>query len=93
MLDISCPWCGPRLEEEFCCGGQAHLTRPADPCRVDDRGWADYLFNRHNPKGWHRERWRHTHGCGQWFNLLRHTQSHRIAAVYKIGEPEPALPA
>ena len=30
MLLIECPWCGPRQETEFFCGGEAHLSRPAD---------------------------------------------------------------
>jgi sarcosine oxidase subunit delta len=28
----------------------------------------------------------HQAGCRRWFNMLRDTVSHRIIAVYKIGE-------
>ena len=28
MLIITCPFCGPRDEVEFACGGEAHITRP-----------------------------------------------------------------
>ena len=30
MLLIPCPWCGPRAEVEFTCGGEAHIERPVD---------------------------------------------------------------
>ncbi len=91
MLLIDCPWCGPRDEVEFRCGGQAHLARPADPMALDDRQWADYLFMRDNPKGPFAERWLHVAGCRRWFNLQRDTVTHRIIAVYPMGEqpPEP----
>ena len=86
MLLIDCPWCGPRAEEEFSCAGEAHIVRPPDPDSLDDEAWADYLFMRKNPKGWHAEQWCHAHGCRQWFNVERHTQSNRIRRIYKVGE-------
>ncbi|GAB4181065.1 MAG: sarcosine oxidase subunit delta [Thalassobaculales bacterium] len=87
MLLITCPWCGPRDEAEFRWGGEAHVARP--PLSCSDGEWADYLFNRDNPKGPARERWCHSFGCGQWFNLLRDTADHRILAVYRFDEPAP----
>ena len=87
MLLIPCPWCGPRDESEFDCGGEAHLARPQEPSGLDDAAWAAYLFLRTNPKGLHRERWVHRYGCRRWFNVLRHTVTHQIIAVYKMGEP------
>ncbi|MBV8183275.1 MAG: sarcosine oxidase subunit delta, partial [Hyphomicrobiales bacterium] len=39
--------------------------------------------------GWHAERWRHVHGCGRFFNVLRDTASDRFSATYKIGEAKP----
>jgi sarcosine oxidase subunit delta len=89
MLLIPCPFCGPRDESEFSYGGEAHIARPADSWALSDQDWADYLFMRTNPKGRHAERWRHSHGCGRWFNALRDTVTHEIAATYKIGEPQP----
>ena len=56
---------------------------------MDEPAWADYLFMRANPKGRHRERWCHSHGCGRWFNAERHTATHEITAVYRIGETPP----
>jgi sarcosine oxidase subunit delta len=91
MLNIECPWCGPRDEEEFVCGGQAHIERPATPSDTSDTVWADYQFNRTNPAGDHKERWCHSFGCRQWFNLVRHTITHDILSVYKMGEQAPLL--
>ncbi len=89
MLLIPCPWCGPRDEHEFAYGGEAHIARPLDPDALSDEAWADYLFMRTNPKGRHRERWVHAHGCRRWFNVARDTASHEILAVYKMGEAPP----
>ncbi|MGQ0664811.1 MAG: sarcosine oxidase subunit delta [Pseudomonadota bacterium] len=89
MLLIRCPWCGERHEQEFVCGGEAHIARPADPGSLTDAAWADYLFYRRNPKGLHFERWVHAHGCRRWFNMARDTATHEVLAVYKMGEPPP----
>jgi len=88
MLLIPCPWCGERDEIEFRYGGEAHISR-ADPAG-DDAAWADYLYMRTNAKGLFAERWVHQHGCRRWFNLLRDIATHRIIAVYKIGEKLPS---
>lgn len=88
MLLIACPYCGPRNEVEFTCGGESHVQRP--PLSSSDDAWADYLFFRRNPKGLTYERWRHSEGCGTWFNLARDTTSHAIIAVYGMTDPPPA---
>lgn len=89
MLTIPCPFCGPRAEIEFRCGGEAHIVRPPDPATLTDEAWADYLFMRKNPKGILHERWWHVHGCRRWFNVTRDTVSDRILAVYPMGAPPP----
>lgn len=86
MLRISCPLCGVRDEPEFVCGGPSHITRPA--FEAADGEWTHYLFNRDNPKGILYERWLHAFGCGQWFNVVRHTVTHEILVVYPMGEPK-----
>ena len=91
MLQIDCPWCGRRDELEFSFGGESHIQRPGPPDEVSDTEWADYLFYRHNPKGVHFERWLHRYGCRRWFNVARHTASHRVLAVYAMGDPAPDL--
>ena len=91
MLLITCPHCGARPEIEFRYGGEAHVARPADPGALDDAAWAEFLYMRGNPKGWHAERWRHEHGCGRFFNAIRHTVSDRIVVTYRAGAPRPDL--
>ena len=89
MLLIRCPYCGERPEPEFVYGGEAHIARPADPSAVSDDDWAAYLYLRTNAKGIHAERWRHTRGCGRFFNALRDTTTDRFIATYKAGEKPP----
>ncbi|MGH7154494.1 MAG: sarcosine oxidase subunit delta [Acetobacteraceae bacterium] len=91
MLLIPCPWCGPRPENEFHYGGEAHIARPPRPSELDEAAWADFLYFRTNPKGVHAERWRHVHGCGRFFNAVRDTVSDRVLATYKPGEPRPEV--
>lgn len=50
---------------------------------VDDAAWAEFLYLRSNPKGTHRERWRHQFGCGRFFNAVRDTVSDRISGTSK----------
>jgi sarcosine oxidase subunit delta len=93
MLLIPCPFCGPRPEDEFVFGGEAHVRRPGYYDAVSDREWADYLFMRSNAKGRSAERWCHLYGCRQWFHMLRDTVSHRIERVYGIEEGSPEVDA
>lgn len=87
MLRIDCPYCGARDENEFVFGGEAHVDRPT--LEATDAEWTAYLFTKTNPCGVQAERWRHARGCGQWFNLRRHTATHEISAVYRMGEAPP----
>jgi sarcosine oxidase subunit delta len=89
MLLIDCPYCGKRPELEFQHAGQAHLARPARPAELDDQAWADFLYMRSNAKGPHAERWRHVHGCGQFFNAIRDTTTDHFLAIYRCGEQPP----
>ena len=85
MLDIKCPYCGPRDEEEFACGGEAHIARPLAENPISDKEFADYLFYRDNPKGVFLERWRHAAGCRKWFNAVRDTVSDEFIEIYDMG--------
>ena len=89
MLLIPCPNCGPRDETEFHYGGQAHVPYPENPNELTDTEWSRYLFYRENPKGIFAERWVHSTGCRQWFNMLRDTVSYDIKAVYPMGAKRP----
>ena len=93
MLLISCPNCGSRDETEFHYGGQAHVPYPENPNDMNDREWAEFLFYRDNTKGTFAERWLHSTGCRQWFNMLRDTVTYDIQAVYPMGTPRPAAAA
>lgn len=91
MLLIECPYCREaRPEIEFRYAGEAHLVRPEAPDTTDAE-FAEFLYMRANPKGLHFERWRHTNGCGRYFNAVRHTVSDKFVLVYKAGEPRPDL--
>jgi len=87
MMQLTCPWCGMRDEAEFACGGTTHIVRPT--LDADDSEWGMYLFFRDNPKGVHYERWCHTYGCGQWFNVGRNTVTHEVLSVYDMSESSP----
>ena len=93
MLQITCPYCGPRAESEFACGGEAHIARPLDTDTLTDAQWGDYLFMRKNPKGLQREQWLHSAGCRRWFNAERHTVSYVFSKFYKVGESPDTPPA
>jgi len=85
MLLIDCPHCGPRAEVEFRYGGQAHIVRPEQPADLDDEAWAEHLYMRDNRRGLQAERWYHIHGCGRFFNALRHTVTDVFEATYTVG--------
>lgn len=91
MMQVTCPWCGPRAESEFTCGGEGGIVRPATVEGITDAQWGDYVFMRNNLKGPQHEQWRHSSGCGRWFNAVRDTVSYRFESVWKIGEPQPAM--
>jgi sarcosine oxidase, subunit delta len=78
MLQITCPFCGPREETEFAYGGEASIARPKDPLSLSDADWAEYLFMRRNPRGILAELWCHTAGCRRWFVVRRDTVSNKI---------------
>lgn len=92
MLEIPCPWCGPRAEVEFACGGESGPPRPAEPGALDDAAWTARLWNRTNRKGPHVETWWHQAGCGRWFLLARDTSDDRVLASWPIGATPPPLP-
>lgn len=91
MIQINCPWCGERNEEEFVYGGPSHIERPSNPDASSEVEWSAYLFNRVNSQGIHLERWQHRFGCRQWFNLARDTVTHNILNIYNIGDSKPEI--
>lgn len=91
MLIIECPWCGVRDQSEFHCHGEAHIVRPAEPEKLSEKEWGDYVFFRKNTKGVHYERWTHDHGCRRWFNAVRDTSTDEFLGFYKPGEKPPVV--
>ncbi len=92
MLLLTCPNCGASGEEtEFAPGGEAHLKRVGPD--GDAAAFADYLFERRNPRGVHFERWRHAYGCGKWFHVARDTATLEVFGSYsaQVSAPPEAL--
>ena len=87
MLLIECPWCGPRAESEFSCGGEGGIMRPLQPESLTDKEWGDYLFMRKNPRGMHHEQWLHTQGCRRWFKAQRDTVTYAFQGYETFDRP------
>lgn len=80
MNKIDCPFCGLRDAEEFHYGGDATKPRPElnNPSQDD---WMDYVYERDNPSGFHREFWYHASGCRSWLVVERHMKSHEMRSI------------
>ena len=76
MLRIPCPFCGPRDHAEFDYEGDATVDWPALDASED--AWFEAVFLREDPRGPHREFWRHGQGCGAWLVVERDTATHEI---------------
>jgi sarcosine oxidase subunit delta len=79
MQIFTCPFCGPRTENEFHYGGEAGNLRPDGGDVPGDR-WGAYLYMRANPKGRTREVWLHM-ACGEFFVIERDSVSHQVFAT------------
>ena len=80
-MRISCPYCGPRGNDEFTYLGDATAQRP-DPHQPDAAAtFYDYVYLRDNPSGIHRELWYHGGGCHKWLVVTRNTRTHEISDV------------
>lgn len=92
MLLIHCPYCEEdRPELEFHGEGEAHIERPSKMAELSNEDFEKFFFIRENQKGIVFERWRHLHGCGRFFNAVRHSVSDKFIATYKAGEKKPKL--
>lgn len=78
-MRIICPLCGARPLEEFAYRGDATVCRPEEGAPMAN--WVGYVYLRNNPKGAHREHWRHVSGCGSWLIIDRDTLTHEITQV------------
>jgi sarcosine oxidase subunit delta len=84
MIRILCPFCGTRDHTEFTYEGDATVKYPALDASEDE--WFEAVFLRDNPRGPHREYWRHALGCGSFLEVARDTLTHEITEV-KIAHP------
>ena len=93
MLRIPCPFCGLRDHSEFDYAGDANVAYPAlgvdvidaaspEQARAAHRAeWSEAVYLRDDPKGRHRELWRHTRGCRSWLVVERDTVTHEIISA------------
>ncbi len=79
MIRIDCPFCGVRDHTEFSYEGDATVVYPA--LDAPEGEWFEAVFLRDNPRGPHREHWRHAFGCGAFLEVERDTVTHEIASV------------
>ena len=77
MLQIPCPNCGPRNEDEFICWSE-FVPRPASPSELSNEAWQDYIYHHTNARGRVQERWWHGRGCRRWVLIERDTATHEI---------------
>lgn len=87
MMQIPCPFCGPRAQAEFTYERTVDSVVRPDAAPMDAMR---ILFSRENPRGMDEEIWRHSYGCRAWMVITRDRMTNDIAAVRAAG-PE-ALP-
>ena len=73
------PLLGPRDAQEFTYLGDASLIdRPDWQAEDAAAAFHDYLYQRDNPAGLHRELWFHEQGDRSWLVVTRDTVTHEI---------------
>jgi heterotetrameric sarcosine oxidase delta subunit len=91
-MRIACPHCGERDVRELTYLGDATVTRP-DPDAPDAlQRFTDYVYQRDNPAGAHRELWYHGVGCQAWLVVTRDTRTHAILGVESLKPRTLTLP-
>lgn len=80
-MRISCPHCGERSLDEFAYHGDANATRPLHGSDTPVPDFAEYVYQRTNPAGDHRELWYHSAGCHAWLVVTRNVMNHDIKSV------------
>ena len=79
-MRITCPYCGLRDVSEFSYLGDAAPLRP-DPSAADaQQRFHDYVHQRDNPAGLHKELWYHSAGCRRWLKIERDTRTHVLSS-------------
>lgn len=79
---IDHPLLGPRDAAEFTYLGDAALIHRPDHTAEDAQDqFHEYLYQRDNPAGEHRELWFHEQGDRSWLVVTRNTLTHAITKV------------
>ena len=86
MLEIKCPYCGKRSQNEFAYGGDATVKRPDLNKEVTVDEWDHFVYYRKNLRGNHLELWHHISGCRQWFKVHRNTATHEMLKTLELKE-------
>jgi sarcosine oxidase subunit delta len=79
-MRIPCPYCGERDRREFTVLGDADPVRP-DGMEANAGAMVEYVYQRTNAAGPHREYWYHGAGCHAWLVVERDTRTHAIKGV------------
>lgn len=82
-MQIKCPYCGSLDLREFTYIGDAMRLSPALDANFDT--WAEYVWERENPRGRHLEHWQHSYGCRQFLKIDRDMVSHEIFQIEPVG--------
>lgn len=69
---------------EFAYLGDATVKRPA-PKKAKTEDWQNFVYNRQNPRGPHKELWQHNGGCRLVLEVSRDTLSHEILGTKATG--------
>ncbi|MEI2652265.1 MAG: sarcosine oxidase subunit delta [Microthrixaceae bacterium] len=75
------PILGPRDAQEFVYLGDASLIDRPDGMTDGVEAFHEYLYQRTNPAGEHRELWYHEQGDRSWLVVTRNTVTHEITKV------------
>lgn len=75
------PILGPRDAQEFVYLGDASLIERPDGMTEGVEAFHEYLYQRTNPAGEHRELWYHEQGDRSWLVVTRNTVTHEITRV------------
>jgi heterotetrameric sarcosine oxidase delta subunit len=76
MIEVPCPWCGPRNSMEFRAVGES--KRRPDVATTTPAQWRQYLYDKSNRADWVTETWYHRAGCRRYFAVERHTVTNDI---------------
>jgi heterotetrameric sarcosine oxidase delta subunit len=79
-MRIRCPYCGERSNDEFYVLGDADALT-ARPSGENVEAFHQYVYQRTNLAGLHRELWYHAAGCRRWLVVTRDTRTHEISDV------------